>query len=340
MTEIQQAKDSILFLGDVVLDHPYPVEFSHPKIIFNLEGPLSGGPQPRNKTWNLCVKDCYLDAVFHPLPSAVSLANNHIMDYGEEALDATCAKLDQLGIQYFGVGNGATAFGNPLILTCGTKRIGILGYSSGDIGAQLGDEKKNGAAPLRLETVAEDMLRLRQKKVDSIIVYPHWGIEHITLPSPEIVLFAHQLIEMGADLIVGTHAHCMQAYEIFAGKPIFYGLGNFIFPSRPLPGYYDESGMPTKFGNIVLLQQQQLSLGIEYFPEHGEVRQHFYRFTGKRVINCNGSLENISELTNDFQHYSQLFASRYQKDLFLYRLYSFIKCPKPSRILRFLNRET
>lgn len=337
MVDLNPHLDSLLFLGDVVLDRPYRVELSHPNLVFNLEGPLAKGPHPRRGTWNLCVEGCHLGDAFNPLPRAVSLANNHIMDFGVEALGDTRALLDGLGIQHFGVGTDTTAYGNPLVLTCGTKRIGILAYAASDIGAQLGEPGITGAAPLKMDVVAEDILRLKRERVDRIVVYPHWGVEHVSWPSPEVVSFAHQLIEMGTDLVVGTHAHCMQARERYAGKPIFYGLGNFIFPSRQLPGHYDDRGMPTRFGHTVLIDKQRCSLGVEYFPETGEVRERFFRFSGERVVEIPGKIEDIGMLTKNMDEYTALFNRRKARDILSYRLQSLAKNPRPSRIFRFMK---
>ena len=74
----------------------------------------------------------------------------------------------------------------------------------------------------------EDVQNLRPK-VDLVIVMPHWGIEYTAPPEPEQVEFAHAAIDAGADLLVGDHAHWPKGIEMYEGKPIFYGTGNFLF---------------------------------------------------------------------------------------------------------------
>jgi poly-gamma-glutamate synthesis protein (capsule biosynthesis protein) len=74
----------------------------------------------------------------------------------------------------------------------------------------------------------EDVERLRSE-VDFVVVMPYWGVEYIAEPEPEQVELAHALVEAGADLVVGNHAHWPKGIEAYEGKPIFYGTGNFLF---------------------------------------------------------------------------------------------------------------
>jgi poly-gamma-glutamate capsule biosynthesis protein CapA/YwtB (metallophosphatase superfamily) len=76
--------------------------------------------------------------------------------------------------------------------------------------------------------IAEDIERLRPE-VDLLVVMPHWGNEYLATPEPDQVELAHRMMEAGADLIVGDHAHWPKGIEIYEGKPIFYGTGNFLF---------------------------------------------------------------------------------------------------------------
>jgi poly-gamma-glutamate capsule biosynthesis protein CapA/YwtB (metallophosphatase superfamily) len=73
----------------------------------------------------------------------------------------------------------------------------------------------------------EDIERLRSR-VDLILVMPHWGKEYIATPEPQQVDLAHAALDTGADLVIGGHAHWPKGIEIYEGKPIFYGVGNFL----------------------------------------------------------------------------------------------------------------
>jgi poly-gamma-glutamate capsule biosynthesis protein CapA/YwtB (metallophosphatase superfamily) len=88
-------------------------------------------------------------------------------------------------------------------------------------------ETAPGTAPL-LADVMEDDLELLRREVDLAVVMPHWGKEYVATPEPGQVDLAHAAIDAGADLVVGGHAHWPKGIEMYEGKPIFYGVGNFL----------------------------------------------------------------------------------------------------------------
>jgi hypothetical protein len=337
--DMTTSADSILFLGDVVLNRPYDLgALNHQNIIYNMEGPIGSGMIPRRHTWNLYVPTCYIKETFAVLPKAVSLANNHIMDFGLQALEATKSLLDDLGICYFGVGKYSDQFSNTLTLKIGNCSVGVLGYAAFDVGAQHGDESVAGAAPLEVGQIEKDIMQLKDKGVQKVIVYPHWGVEHVGVPTAETVMLAHKIIELGADLIVGNHSHTVQACELYKGKWIFYGLGNYIFEDTILNGFYTEGGLPTKQSRVVSLEHQKRSLGVEYFPETGTIRRHFFRCDKAKVRKIDGNLEDITHMTKNIDQYRKVYRSRYIREITAYRVISFLYNPQPSRILRFIRQ--
>jgi poly-gamma-glutamate capsule biosynthesis protein CapA/YwtB (metallophosphatase superfamily) len=92
----------------------------------------------------------------------------------------------------------------------------------------------------------EDIQRLRPE-VDVVVVIPHWGAEYVATPEPAQVGFAHAAIDAGADLLVGGHAHVPKGIEIYQGRPIFYGTGNFLFDQS-----WSEETSTGIFADIVL----------------------------------------------------------------------------------------
>ncbi len=228
----------ITFLGDTVLDKPYNIEFDIDEFIFNLETPLScKGAIAKNKV-NICQEKSYIEETFHKRPLAVTLANNHVMDFGEEAFGKTKEILDSLNIPYFGAGLSTENFNNPAIIEFVGKKIALFGYSCATTNPLFGDSKQSGSAILELNRIIADINSIRDE-VDFIIVQPHWGIQEIPFPRFSDREIAHKLIDSGADLIIGHHAHVIQSYEIYKGKHIFYGLGNFIFPDLDIPTQYN-----------------------------------------------------------------------------------------------------
>ena len=226
------------FFGDTVLDKPYSIEFDIDEFVFNLETPLScKGTVAKNKV-NICQEGSYIVETFGKTPLAVSLANNHTMDFGEEAFNKTKEILDSLDIPYFGAGLSTENFNNPAVIRFAGKKIALLGYTCFTTHPIFGDSRHSGSAILELNRMIKDIESIRDK-VDFVIVQPHWGIQEIPFPRFSDREIAHRLIDSGADLIIGHHAHVIQSHEIYKGKYIFYGLGNFIFPDLDIPTQYD-----------------------------------------------------------------------------------------------------
>lgn len=110
------------------------------------------------------------------------------------------------------------------------KKIGLLGYCCESTNAVFGNENKIGAALLNINHVIKDITALKNI-VDFVVIHLHWGDEEIKFPKKEDVDKARMFVEAGADLIIGHHAHVIQSMEIYKGKYICYGIGNFIFPN-------------------------------------------------------------------------------------------------------------
>lgn len=165
----------------------------------------------------------------------VSLANNHIMDYGPEALEDTLDILDEHGIYHAGAGRNLDQAHAGAILETAGYRVGLLAYTD-DFAVPASFRPIWGAAPDApgaalihdRDRIEEDIRRLRPE-VDLLLVSFHWGIEYtyrITAQQQELGRLA---IDAGADMILGHHPHVPQGVEIYRGKPIIYSLGNFIF---------------------------------------------------------------------------------------------------------------
>jgi len=238
----------LLFLGDVFLTRTCAVNLpgGYP-LILNLEGPISNRGTPIEGKINLIMREGILEKVFNPLPVAVSLANNHIMDFGNEAFEDTIMNLEKLGVLFFGAGRANKNYNNPSIVSFEGLRVGFLGYCY----AFYYDQIKNvrgllyGPAPLETERIQRDIDYLKGK-VDRIVLTFHWGVEDCNLPEMEQVYFARKVIEMGADCIIGHHAHAIQPVEMHQRGIIAYGLGNFISPDLNVLSYFDEAGKPTE----------------------------------------------------------------------------------------------
>jgi poly-gamma-glutamate synthesis protein (capsule biosynthesis protein) len=117
----------------------------------------------------------------------------------------------------------------PMIFKLGGTKVGVLSYQGVPYYEWAWATKTApGTAPLKTSLMKEDVKRL-QSKVDLVVVMPHWGKEYIATPEPWQVKFAHAAVDAGADLVIGDHAHWPKGIEVYKGKPIFYGVGNFLF---------------------------------------------------------------------------------------------------------------
>ncbi len=183
--------------------------------------------------------------------SCVSLANNHAFDLGKDGLINTIKQLDAIGIAHCGAGMNIEEASKPAILECKGKKVGFIG---------LCDNKMNtvGYVPVAtdmtpgMNSIGNDYISQIKKLrslVDYVYIIVHWGQEHTFWPDITMFRFAEICINAGADGIIGGHQHRVQPLITYRRKPIFLGLGNFLFPPRflraPRPMYYPEENEDT-----------------------------------------------------------------------------------------------
>jgi poly-gamma-glutamate capsule biosynthesis protein CapA/YwtB (metallophosphatase superfamily) len=158
----------------------------------------------------------------------VSLGNNHIGDAGPNGLLQTLANLDKYGIRHSGAGKNLAAARAPAIMTVDGVKVAILSYDTIAKNYAAGPNKP-GSAQLSASVVKQDVGAARKAGARLVIVYPHWGTEYSPRPFSAEQALAHAVIDAGADMIIGNHAHWVGAMEIYKGHPIWYALGNFVF---------------------------------------------------------------------------------------------------------------
>lgn len=190
--------------------------------------------------------------------SVISLAGNHCMDWGTEALLETVDRLKRESLEVVGAGENIKAARRPVIAEANGKRVAFLAYSSILPMSYWADDRRAGCAPMRAWTVYEqiehdqpgtpsrthtfpnrdDLKALRRDiaeakcHADIVIVSIHWGIHFI----PAVIAdyqrdVAYAAIDEGAEMILGHHAHILKGIELYKGKPIFYSLSNFAMDS-------------------------------------------------------------------------------------------------------------
>jgi len=156
---------------------------------------------------------------------AVTLANNHILDYGQDGLKTTLDSLNNENIQYVGAGMSLKEAIQPLIIENSGLKIAVVNFCENEwsVASQL----TGGANPMN---TIDNLKQIRESKriADYVIVVVHGGHEDYHLPSPRMVKLYRFFAENGADAIIGHHPQCISGFEIYNNVPILYGIGIFI----------------------------------------------------------------------------------------------------------------
>ncbi len=276
----------ISFIGDIYLTNKVEI---HPdleldNLVLPIEAPFSDQGVPRQGKINLCMNG---DHVFQTFRNrrilAANLANNHVLDYGEEAFRFTTEALRAKGIPYFGAGTAAENFHNPEIVG---NEVALFGYACRSTHGVFGEGSHPGAALLDPERIIHD---LRGCQAGFKVVNLHWGIEHYSFPRPADVQIARSLVDNGADLVVGNHPHKMQSMEVYKGKHIYYSLGNGIFCDGSAPSYHDGNRF-TRSSSWKSGKNSSVSAWVILDTETGNVSDRFLRHQDGRLFPFRGML--------------------------------------------------
>ena len=164
----------------------------------------------------------------------VTLANNHALDFGADALLDTCAALDGAGILRVGAGADLDEARAPVFIEKNGIRFGFIGVSrvipEGGWAAGASRPGMFTTYDTNHPHVLEEIETARGL-CDYLIVYVHWGIERNTSPEEYQRILGQKYIDAGADMVIGSHPHVLQGIEYYNGCPIVYSLGNFVFGS-------------------------------------------------------------------------------------------------------------
>ena len=321
----------LVFVGDVFLPREFRSEWMLDEtdgLIVNLEYCITDREQGlSNKVW-LRARESFLEATFGRRPLAACLANNHVMDFGEPGLLDTMRRLDALGIKHYGAGSLSDRCGNPLVVKCGSITVAILGYVAPyipGVARILAREGSLGVRPLDPDLVCEDIHWARSTGANRVIVTAHWGAQEVRLPLPRDVLIAHEIIDAGADLIIGHHAHCIQGFEVYKGKYIFYGLGNCIMPDLKEPAFWE--------GRIsTYIKKQRVwnrrSIAVRYNPINGDIDIIPLIFDGQTLRPASFDVAQLKLSSCSLEKYERKFNKAYIVGKFRALIADYINRPK------------
>ncbi|MTI96407.1 MAG: CapA family protein [Firmicutes bacterium] len=199
----------------------------------NLEAPISDVGNPMDKAYVFRAKPFTIEVLLDGGFNLVSLANNHILDYGAEAMLDTIDLLDQHGIAHAGAGKDQAAAGAPVLREVNGVKVAMLAYT-GAFPARLypawqAGPDTPGTAFYYDEDRLVEAVKSARELADVVIVSMHWGYEYTYATNAEQHRLGKLVVDSGADLVLGHHSHTPQGIEFYGGKPIVYSLGNFLF---------------------------------------------------------------------------------------------------------------
>ncbi|MCK9187463.1 MAG: CapA family protein [Candidatus Colwellbacteria bacterium] len=310
-TNVEENKDrqaTIMFFGDIMLDRQVARltkksgDFAYPFLfiedifniadanVANLEGPITSfdSEAEKNNSMRFTITPLFVPELTERF-AALSLANNHTLDFGEEGLRETKQNLSKEDLLFFGdyLNRGDNI---SVVLRKNDIKIGLVGY--------------HALAGAGITNVVLDIEKLKEI-CDFVVVMPHWGEEYELLPSESQLTDAKALIDAGADAVVGGHPHVAQPVGIYKGKAIFYSLGNFIFDQ-----YFSEEVMKGFAVKMALnISEEGKSIKCELVPIQNNRASQPGVMGEAEAVNFVNSITDLSDISEKFKEELRLFHS-------------------------------
>lgn len=168
---------------------------------------------------------------------AVTLANNHVFDYGQQGLFDTLQTLRQNGVLSFGAGNNIQEASRILYFVANGRKIALVAATEIERTKQYtkeADDNSGGVLKSRHPEKFLSVIREAEKHSDYVLAVIHWGTEGMLYPDNSQRDMAERFVDAGADAVIGDHPHRLQGIEYVEGAPIIYSLGNFWFSDATL----------------------------------------------------------------------------------------------------------
>ena len=237
----------ISFTGDVLLDRGVrkeierkgidflfedvaPIFHTSDAVVINLECPITDTISPIHKKYIFRADSEWTSALSKNGVTHAALANNHSMDQGRRGLESTYYHLINSGITPLGYGKNQTSACQPTLFSKNGIEVALFNSVLLPLENWVYLEDKPGVCQATIEDLCSEIRQLKKKNSACyVLVVLHWGVEYQQEPTLQQRREARQLIDAGADGIIGHHPHVIQKEEIYKNKPIFYSLGNFIF---------------------------------------------------------------------------------------------------------------
>jgi poly-gamma-glutamate synthesis protein (capsule biosynthesis protein) len=246
----------LVAVGDVVISRTTPGE-AFARVLgelkagafscCNFEVPLSNNGMPQyGKFETLHAAPEMIEGFVHGGFKVVSLANNHSMDYGPEAMLDTIALIDSRGILHAGAGKNLEEARRPAFFEAGGMRFAFVSFATEAFPGYGAHSQKPGIAMIRRDPLygpscvnpddvqmMQEVVRGAIKQADLVIAAFHWGLSQSRALTRSQMTLGRAAVDAGAGLVVGHHPHVLQAAEVYKRSLILYSLGNFVFDLMP-----------------------------------------------------------------------------------------------------------
>lgn len=299
--KIKEKRTSLAFVGDIlfsdgvldcydkdgidgILESSVAEQLSSADItIINNEFPFSNrGKKAADKQFTFRADPNRVSILNKIGVDVASIANNHTLDFGVDALLDTCETLKNAGIEYLGAGKNLEEAKEIKYRTINQRTIAFIAASRviPVVDWNAGVDKPGLLTTYDPANVL-DLIREAKNKADAVILYVHWGLERKNIPEDYQRNLGRQYIDEGADLVVGSHSHCLQGIEFYKDKPIVYSLGNFIFGTTiektvvlkvviEEDGHMELSVLPCKanhFKTVLIKEKEELDNFYKFYEE-------------------------------------------------------------------------
>ncbi len=274
--------------------------------VLNVEGPLISDGIPTSKTGpNIKIHRDAINFIKEAKFDLLSLANNHMGDFGPSKVNETTTWLDENKLAYVGAGKNLETARCEKVFIIKGKKIAFVAYAEYEFGMATNNEA--GVSPLDPVNNMEQISKLASK-YDYVIVIVHGGNEHCPVPNDSLVTNYRGFIRAGANGVIATHTHCPLGIEIYNGCPIVYSMGNFLF-DIPFPKReYTKDHFWWKGYMVKLFFSDNQALRLQVIPytfyPNGT---SFTLFEGKEKKEFLDYLTHISNIITDDTHRKLLF---------------------------------
>ena len=204
--------------------------------LVNLETAVGEDGRPEPKQYTFRAPPAALRALRAAGIDAASMANNHALDYGPEALPETLAAEQVTGFPLIGIGADEDEAYAPFTTDIRGRRVSVLAATQvldkSLVGSWTATTEQGGVASARRAHRLTAAVRAASQSSDTVVVFLHWGVEEQSCPTDDQRALASAVVDAGADVVVGSHAHRLLGGGFMGNAYVHYGLGNFAFHPR------------------------------------------------------------------------------------------------------------